>query len=82
MIKPEHRDYNSAMFPDQYNEGLDEMEAYYQLIIHTNLNTARGAKKKHREGTQCQGEGCTGCHFYSGAISSLSELLGHPGIID
>lgn len=40
-------------------------------------------KRKHKGGDQCQGKGgCTGCHFWSGAISALSELLGRPGVID
>jgi len=30
MKKPVHRDYTNATYPHSYNEGLDEMEAYYQ----------------------------------------------------
>ena len=46
------------------------------------LKVLRNNKQKHKSGTQCQGIKCTGCHFWSGAISALSELLGRPGIID
>ena len=31
--KPTHRDYSSACFPNMFNEGLDEMEAYYEPLL-------------------------------------------------
>jgi hypothetical protein len=49
------------------------------------LGRARKAKKAHRMSTQCcreSGRSCSGCHYWSGAISALSELLGLPAAID
>lgn len=47
------------------------------------LNIARQAKLRHKDSPGCTQRGeCTGCHFWSGAISALSEILGEPGVID
>lgn len=58
-------------------------------LITKNLSLASQAKKEHKASNQCtsnimQGAqgGCTACHFWSGIISALNELLGNPGIID
>ena len=43
------------------------------------------AKKKHRDSSACDmkhGRTCGACHFYSGAIDALSELVGEFGVID
>ncbi len=45
----------------------------------------QAAKRKHRLNPSCEtekGRTCGACHFYSGAIAALSELLGEPGVID
>lgn len=40
------------------------------------------AKTKHRKSESCERpHTCGACHFYSGGISALSELLGEQGII-
>lgn len=49
-------------------------------LIKRNLMKAKKAKKEHKK--DCKTSSCTRCHFYSGSISSLSKLLGEPGIID
>ena len=46
------------------------------------LKQAQEAKKAHKESNQCDGEGCTACHYWSGVISAYSALIGNPGIID
>ena len=53
--------------------------------LETDLDRYRTAKIEHKTSAQCDaqhGAGCTGCHFYSGAIAALSEALGEPGVID
>lgn len=42
---------------------------------------ARNCLKSHKNSNQCEKHGCTGCHFLSGAIGALSDLLGESGII-
>ena len=50
--------------------------------VKRDLGRAKSAKKKHRASSQCDGNGCTACHFWSGTISALSKLLGKPGVIN
>ena len=47
--------------------------------IRLKLKATQNAKIEHVQSLQCkrwQGDGCTGCHFWSGVISALSEVLG------
>ena len=46
------------------------------------LKQIRENKKNHKGGSQCRGIKCNGCHFWSGSIAALSELLGQPGVIN
>ena len=49
------------------------------------LVDARAAKLRHKGSNQCDRNtsgGCTACHFWSGAISALGDLVGERGIID
>lgn len=50
--------------------------------IKTNLDAGKLAKIEHKKSNQCSIAGCTACHFWSGSIAALSELLGEPGIIE
>ena len=57
----------------------------WERLIRRNLVKARHHKNNHKNSKQCtrkSGDSCSACHFYSGSISALSELLGQPGIID
>lgn len=48
------------------------------------LIKARESKQKHRNSTQCSRsyESCGGCHFWSGSIATLTDLLNMPSSID
>lgn len=70
---------------------LEERQANARLIVQASetvtkaeemLKKLQEDKKNHKDGDQCQGTNCTGCHFWSGSIAALSELLGEPGVID
>ena len=53
--------------------------------IMNELEKARKRKKLHRATGLCVRGGlggCTECHFWSGAIAALGNLVGQPGIID
>lgn len=57
----------------------------YRVDVIRKLEEVRQAKKEHKNSDQCEWQnpgGCTACHFWSGAISALSEILGEPGVID
>jgi hypothetical protein len=61
------------------------MSVNVERMIIRNLERAQQAKLEHKASNQCEaksGRGCTGCHFWSGAIAALSELTGQPGVID
>lgn len=54
-------------------------------LIYTNRLNMQEAKRKHKAGTSCDmknGQTCGACHFYSGAIAALSQLVGEMGVID
>lgn len=54
-------------------------------LIYTNRAKMQEAKRKHKDGPSCDmknGQTCGACHFYSGAIAALSELIGEMGVID
>ena len=49
------------------------------------LAEAKIAKRKHKASNQCtakDGGACSACHYWSGVISVLGDLLGEPGQID
>lgn len=52
------------------------------FCIKTNLDAGKLAKIEHKKGNQCSVSGCTACHFWSGTISALSELVGDYGVIE
>jgi len=54
----------------------------HERLIEIKLDNAKKAKHYHRQAEQCNSDECTTCHFWSGVISTLNELLGKPGEID
>ena len=55
----------------------------YRVDVIALLEKALQAKKDHKHSNQCaHPKPCTACHFWSGAISALAEILGEPGVID
>lgn len=65
-------------------EDIDEINQHFieVSVINKKLQLARESKKEHKDSSQCKGSGCTACHFYSGGIAVLNELLGINGVID
>ena len=43
-MKPQHKIYDNTTFPDTYNAGLDEMEAYYEPLLSEALEALRKIK--------------------------------------
>lgn len=54
----------------------------YRVDVIALLEKVRQAKIDHKKSSQCEKPRCTACHFWSGSITALSELLGQPGVID
>ena len=49
--------------------------------IQDQLNDLKEAKRKHIDSPQCERKaigGCTACHYWSGAIHLLADLLDEP----
>ena len=57
----------------------------YTDTIKKKLQETKERKIRHKASEQCEEKTmsrCTACHFWSGAIAALSELIGEPGVID
>jgi len=59
-----------------------KFEVYiFRVDVIAALAKTREAKQRHKETANCKKK-CTACHFYSGGINALEELLGNTGIIN
>jgi len=92
---PEREIYKNSLCEICYVKGQERSKAYRisnpdikhtisARMVERQLLKCRTAKQSHKNSSQCSRKKrrCTACHFWSGAISILSELLGFPGVID
>lgn len=63
---------------------MNSSEADKTLVERANklLKMTRAARDAHRHGEDCMQKGpeCPTCHFWSGSIATLNELLGNSGV--
>jgi hypothetical protein len=54
----------------------------HDILIRAKIAEYKFAKQDHKKKGQCSTHGCTECHFWSGSIAALSELIGDAGVIE